>query len=257
MIVSQGSDMTRVLLLGGTTEASQLARRLAAEGIAAVFSYAGRTDTPIVQPVPTRVGGFGGTDGLSRYLRGEGITHVIDATHPFAARMSRNAIAACAATGVPLCALEREPWAAGPGDDWRHVPDMASAVLSLPEAPARIFLAIGRQNLDAFAGQPQHHYLLRLVDQPVGALPLPDAAVVIARGPFSADGDTDLLRQHRIDLIVAKNAGGIGARAKLDAARVLGLPVLMIDRPMLPPRRVARNIDQALAFLGHPADLGV
>src|SRR5690606_25742976 len=162
MIVSQGSAMTRVLLLGGTTEASQLARALAAAGIDAVFSYAGRTGAPVEQPLPTRIGGFGGPEGLVRCLREEGITHVVDATHPFAARMSRNAVEACGTANVPLCASDRAPWAAGPGDDWRHVPDIAGAVAALPDAPAPVFLAIGRQNLEPFTAKPQHRYLLRL-----------------------------------------------------------------------------------------------
>ena len=156
--------MTRILLLGGTTEASRLARALADAGMDAVFSYAGRTDAPVAQPLPMRVGGFGGVSGLADYLRREGITHVVDATHPFAARMSGNAIAACAETGTPLIALERAPWQAQAGDDWRHVADIDAAVAALPDDPARVFLAIGKQTLAPFAAKPQHHYLLRLVD---------------------------------------------------------------------------------------------
>lgn len=245
------------LVLGGTTEASSLARALADAGVRAVFSYAGRTEQPLAQPLPTRQGGFGGVDGLVRYLRGEGISHVIDATHPFAAGMSRNAAEACAATGTPLIALERKPWAAGPGDRWAHVPDIAAAARALPEAPTRIFLAIGRQHLAAFAGRPQHHYLVRLVDPAEGPLPLTDAEAVIARGPFTVAGDTALLRGHRIDLIVAKNSGGIGARAKLDAARGLGLPVLLIDRPALPERASVETVAEVMGWLGHPALRGV
>ena len=249
--------MTRVLLLGGTTEASALARRLAETGADAVFSYAGRTDAPLAQPLPTRVGGFGGAMGLAEYIRAEGITHVVDATHPFAAEMSRNAIAACAETRTPLCAFERAPWTPGPGDDWRIVPEIGAAVEALPEAPARVFLAIGKQNLAAFGAQPQHHYLLRLVDPPEGALPLPDAEAIIARGPFTEAEDLRLLMDHGILLIVAKNSGGAGARAKLDAARTRGIPVVLIDRPYLPSRHIARDVDEVMAFLAHSADLGV
>lgn len=204
-----------------------------------------------------RIGGFGGVAGLADYLRGESITHVVDATHPFAAQMSRNAVAACEATGTPLCTFERAPWMAGAGDRWTHVPDIAGAVAALPEAPSRVFLAIGKQNLGDFARAPQHHYLLRLVDAPEGPLPLPDAEAVIARGPFDAASDRALLQDRRIGWIVAKNAGGSGARAKLDAARALGLPVILIDRPALPPRRVADSIEKVMAFLAHRADLGV
>jgi precorrin-6A/cobalt-precorrin-6A reductase len=257
MIVSQGSAMTRALLLGGTTEASALARALAGEGIEAVFSYAGRTDAPGPQPLPTRIGGFGGVAGLTAYLRAEGITHLLDATHPFAAGMSRNAIAAAREAGVPLIALERAPWVAGAGDDWRRVPDIDAAVAALPESPARVFLAIGKQTLAPFAAKPQHHYLLRLVDPPEEALPLPDAAAVIARGPFSETGDLRLLQDHRIGWIVAKNAGGAGAEAKLIAARKLGLPVVMIDRPALPDRQVVATVAEVMRWLSHPARLGV
>lgn len=236
-------------MLGGTTEASRLAKTLAEQGFEAVFSYAGRTGSPVAQPLPTRIGGFGGVAGLIDFLRSETISHVIDATHPFAAQMSRNAVAACAQTGVPLCAFERAPWTAQPGDRWTHVPDLAGAVAALPQAPARVFLAIGKQHLDAFAAAPQHHYLLRLVDPPEGALPLPDAKAIIARGPFDIQGDTDLLRSEAITHIVAKNAGGAGAEAKLIAARSLNLPVILIDRPAVPARAIRATLEGVMGWL--------
>jgi len=241
--------MTRLLLLGGTTEASRLAKTLAEQGFDAVFSYAGRTEAPVAQPLPTRIGGFGGVAGLAKFLRSEAITHVIDATHPFAAQMSTHAVAACAKTGVPLCAFERAPWAAKEGDLWTHVPDLAAAVAALPQSPARVFLAIGKQHLEAFCAAPQHHYLLRLVDPPEGALPLPDARAVIARGPFTIQGDTELLRSNSITHIVAKNAGGAGAEAKLTAARALNLPVILIDRPTVPRRDIRDTLDGVLGWL--------
>lgn len=243
--------MTRILLLGGTTEASRLARALADAGMDAVFSYAGRTDAPVAQPIPTRVGGFGGVAGLADYICREAITHVVDATHPFAAQMSRNAIAACAQTGTPLIALERTPWQAQAGDDWRHVAGIDAAVAALPDDPARVFLAIGKQTLAPFAAKPQHHYLLRLVDPPEAPPPLPQASVVIDRGPFDAAADTALLREHTITHIVAKNAGGAGAEAKLIAARALRLPVILIDRPALPPRKVVATVDEVMAWIAH------
>lgn len=243
--------MTRILLLGGTTEASRLAQALADAGLPAVFSYAGRTEAPVAQPLPMRVGGFGGVEGLADYLTREGISHVVDATHPFAAQMSGNAIAACARTGTALIALERPAWAAHAGDDWTHVPDISAAVAALPDTPARVFLAIGKQTLAPFAAKRQHHYLLRLVDPPEGALPLPQTTVVIARGPFDAGADSDLMRAHGITHIVAKNAGGAGAEAKLTAARALHLPVILIDRPALPPRRVAATVEEVMRWLSH------
>lgn len=226
-----------------------MARALAEAGVDAVYSYAGRTEAPLAQPLPVRVGGFGGVAGLADYLRAEGITHLVDATHPFAAQMSRNAVEASALTGAPTIALEREPWQAGKGDRWTHVPDLPAAVAALGEASRRVFLAIGRQNLSAFAGAPQHHYLLRLVDPPVETLPLPHAEAVIARGPFTVAGDRALLKDHRIEVIVAKNAGGAGAEAKLTAARDLGLPVVLIDRPLVPERRVARTVAEVMDWL--------
>ena len=247
--------MARILLLGGTTEASALARALAEAGRDAVFSYAGRTEAPVTQPLPTRIGGFGGVDGLISYLRAEKIDAVVDATHPFAAQMSRNAIEACARAGVPLIGLQRPAWRAGEGDLWTHVDDIDSAIAALPDQPARVFLAIGKQNLAGFAARP-HHYLLRLVDAP-SAPPLPDCTVVLARGPFDAAQDLALLQAHRISHIVAKNAGGAGAEAKLIAARSLGLPVILIDRPKLPARRVLAEVAEVMAWLDHPADLGV
>jgi len=231
---------------------------VAARRIDAVISYAGRVERPGDLPVPRRVGGFGGVAGLADYLRANAITHVVDATHPFAAQMSRNAVAACAQTGTPLVALTRPAWTPGPGDDWREVPDIASAVAALEVQPRRVMLAIGRMHLGAFAAQPQHAYLLRLVDPPETPPPLPRHSIVVSRGPFTVESDTALLHAHEIELIVAKNAGGSGARAKLDAARALGLPVIMIARPALPERREVTTQEAVFDWLGHAGtDLGV
>jgi precorrin-6A/cobalt-precorrin-6A reductase len=249
MMISQGSAMPRVLLLGGTTEAARMARALAEAGVDAVYSYAGRTEAPMGQPIHMRVGGFGGVAGLRAYLKAEGISHVIDATHPFAAQMSGNAVAACTAEAVPLIALERAPWVAGEGDRWTRVADIPAAVAALAGPPKRVFLAIGRQHLEPFAAQGQHRYLLRLVDAPSGPLPLPLADVVVARGPFDLGGDSALLRTHGIEVVVAKNAGGKGAVAKIAAARALGLPVVMIDRPVLPARKVVGSVADVMGWL--------
>ena len=234
-----------------------MARAIADAGLEGVYSYAGRTDAPLGQPIHMRVGGFGGVEGLRAYLAAEGITHVIDATHPFAAQMSGNAVAACAAMDIPLIALERAPWVAGEGDRWTHLADLGAAAAALSGPARRVFLAIGRQHLAAFTGQPQHHYLVRLVDAPDAPLPLPQVRVIVARGPFDMAGDTDLMQDHGTDIVVAKNAGGKGAVAKIAAARALGLPVLMIDRPVIPVRRVARTVAEVMGWLDHPARLGV
>lgn len=247
-----------LLILGGTAEASALAEHVARAGLSAVYSYAGRVSHPAAQPLPMRIGGFGGVEGLAEYLRTTGVTHVIDATHPFAAGISRNAIAACALVDAPLIGLVRAPWAPVDGDRWQRVSDIKSAVQAFDKPPERVFLAIGRQEVAAFAAQPQHTYLLRFVDKPDTPPPLPNHHILIARGPFDLTEDTALLKEHRIDLVVSKNAGGMGARAKIDAARGLGLPVLMIDRPKLPERHEVSSVDAVMDWLGHPGtDRGV
>lgn len=226
-----------------------MARRLAEAGLEACFSYAGRTASPITQPLPTRVGGFGGVAGLVDWLRDHAITHVIDATHPFAAQMSRHAVEACAQAGVALAALERAPWQPQPGDQWHSVADMAGAVAALPDGDACVFLAIGRQHLADFVARSDLAYLLRLVDPPGQALPLPHAQVVIARGPFTVEQDMALMREHGVTHVVAKNAGGTGAAAKLAAARALGLPIIMIDRPAVPQRRTFETVEAVMDWL--------
>lgn len=251
------SATPNVLLLGGTTEASALARLLGARGIAAKLSYAGRTESPRAQPVPVRIGGFGGVAGLVDYLRQHRVTHLVDATHPFAATMSAHAVEAARLAGVPHIALTRSAWQAVPGDRWDHVANIAQAIAALAAPPRRVMLALGRMHVDAFSARPQHHYLLRFVDAPAQAPILPYHTLVVDRGPFTGDADAELMRDHAIDLIVCKNAGGDGARAKLIAARRLGLPVLMIDRPALPARREVHDPHEVLAWLGHDADRGV
>ncbi|WP_439404981.1 cobalt-precorrin-6A reductase [Bradyrhizobium sp. DASA03076] len=247
--------MMRALILGGIADASLLAAEIARAGIDAVYSYGGRTRTPADQPLPTRSGGFGGVSGLADYISRERITHVIDATHPFAAEMSRHAIAACAAAGTPLIALERAPWAKAPDDTWIEVVDVNAAVAALPEARANVFLAIGRQHIAPFAAKPQHAYTLRFVDPP--DVPLPFAAdVIVSRGPFTIDGETEMMRTRGIAWIVARNSGGDGARAKIDAARLLGLPVIMISRPNLPERKRVESVAEVMQWLGHRTCLG-
>ena len=225
-----------------------MARALTDADVDAIFSYAGRTESPVAQPLPTRVGGFGGVEGLLAWMQAQRITHVVDATHPFAAQMSGNAVQACEAAAVPLLALERPAWVPQAGDQWLCVADIEAAVAALPQTPSSVYLAIGRKNLLPCA-RCGHRYLLRMVDA-VPELPLPNAQVVIARGPFTAAGDRALLQEHGITHIVAKNAGGSGAQAKLEAARALGLPVILVERPAVPLRRTAQTVAQVMAWLG-------
>ncbi|WP_456727237.1 cobalt-precorrin-6A reductase [Bradyrhizobium sp. USDA 3397] len=247
--------MIRALILGGTADANLLAAEIARAGIDAVYSYGGRTRTPADQPLPTRIGGFGGVSGLADYIRREGITHVIDATHPFAAEMSRNAVEACAQTGTPLLALERAPWIKASDDTWIEVADVNAAVAALPHAPADVFLAIGRQHIAPFATKPQHAYTLRFVDPPDATLPFA-ADVIVSRGPFTLEGELEMLRTRGIAWIVARNSGGDGASAKIEAARRLRLPVVMISRPELPERRRVERVTDVMQWLGHSARLG-
>lgn len=236
-----------------------MAKLVAARGLRATFSYAGRVANPKAQPIPSREGGFGGAEGLAQYIRDHNISHVVDATHPFAAQMSWNASEARHKTGTHLVALTRPAWQPVAGDNWRVVPDMAGAVAALNGPAKRVMLALGRLHLNEFAAQPQHHYILRLVDAPDAPPALPSHSVVVARGPFDVAGDTALFREHRVDVVVCKNAGGTGAAAKIEAARALGLPVIMIDRPKLPERAEVATPEAVLEWVAaHPStDRGV
>lgn len=245
----------RILLLGGTTEANELAKYLAAAGVDTVYSYAGRTEAPSPVPMPTRVGGFGGVDGLRVYLRDEKFTHVVDATHPFAAQISRNVAKATSLQRVQLVAMERPPWTQEQGDKWKVVKNIDAAIRALPNPPSRIFLAIGRQDIAAFSSKPQHKYVLRFVDATAGAT-LPGAKVIVDRGPFDVPRDVALMKDQGITYVVSKNSGGTGAVAKIIAARQLGLPVIMINRPMMPRRLVLETAGDVMEHLGH-ARLGV
>jgi len=260
-MTSSPAKPLRVLILGGTADANRLAAAIAKEPrLDAVLSYAGRTENPTPPPIAWRVGGFGGIDGLVDYISAEKIARVVDATHPFAARMSAHAITACAMAHVPLLALERAPWQRVAADRWIEIDDIAAAADALGTAPRRVFLGIGRQHLQLFAEHPQHFYLVRLVDPPRAPLPLPDTEVIVARGPFDLAGDRAMLTQHRIDIAVARNAGGDAAYAKIEAARDLGLPVVMVRRPFIPAREKVESVTDVLRWLGHdlaPTERGV
>lgn len=222
----------RVLVLGGSSEASALARLLAGRpDVEATLSLAGRTAQPVAAPIAMRSGGFGGVEGLIEYLTSHGIEAVIDATHPFASQMSRNAKEACARLDLPLVAFTRPPWEPVDGDRWIDVADAAEAASALGEAPRRVFLTLGRLSLPAFAAAPCHHYLIRAIDPPGGLEALPHHELILARPPFTGEDEERLLREKSIDLMVSKNSGGEATYAKIAAARRLGLPVVMIRRP--------------------------
>lgn len=248
--MDQLSPPAPLLILGGTTEATALAARLAAEHprIAATVSLAGRTQAPRPLPLPVRIGGFGGAEGLARFLAASATRAVVDATHPFAAVMPFNAAAACRLAAIPLLALKRPEWQQLEGDRWTHVGSMAEAVTALGASPRRVFLTIGRQELAAFAAAPQHAYLARVIDPPEGPVP-PDLTLIRDRGPFDADAEAALMRRERIEVVVAKNAGGDATAGKIAAARHLGLPVIMVTRPAKPNVPTVATVDEAMIWL--------
>ena len=198
--MARSARIGRILILGGTAGARELAGALAKrEDLAVTLSLAGRTAEPLEQPVPVRRGGFGGAEGLASYLRAEQIDVLIDATHPYAAAISANAAEAARAASVPLLALRRPPWTEAPGDIWTEVDTMEDAAEALGKAPRRVFLALGRKELRPFEAAPQHVYLVRSVDPVDPPLAVPHAIYVTARGPFSEEEDRALLERHRID----------------------------------------------------------
>lgn len=236
----------RILILGGTQEAFALAEQLAAaEGIEIISSLAGRTREPRLPKGQVRTGGFGGAEGLARYLREERITHLINATHPFAAGISANAVAATQSAGVPLLRLLRPAWAAHPDDRWISVRDAAEAAALCRREGGRVFLTVGSGELDLFASILNAHFLVRMVDVP-DQLPLHDCRVISARGPFSLQDELRLLAEHHIGLLVAKNSGGDATYAKIEAARRMGLPVIMIERPQVAPSHHAVGTVEAV-----------
>ena len=238
----------RVLILGGTTEATAIGHALAADArFQPILSLAGRTRSPALPPIPCRIGGFGGAAGLRDYVEAERIDALVDATHPFAARIKFNA----AAAGVPRVAVLRPPWCAGPGDDWTPVANMQAAAEALGATPRRVFLTVGQTDAALFG--PPHHYLIRSVE-PVHNPP-PGAILITARGPFTAEADQALMAGFTADTLVTKNSGGAAVAGKLIAARSLGVEVVMVARPPPPPPPLVPDAAGALAWLAAQAAL--
>jgi precorrin-6A/cobalt-precorrin-6A reductase len=223
-----------ILVLGGTTEARELAAELTARPRTRVTtSLAGRVTRPGAVHGELRVGGFGGAEGLADWLREQRVDAVVDATHPFAGTITANAARAAAATGLPLVVLRRPGWRPGPGDHWHPVPSLEAAAGLLPRLGQRVLLTTGRLGLAAFAGLTELRFVVRSVEPPEPPMP-PHTRVLLARGPFTVAGETALLRDHRVDVLVTKDSGGAATSAKLVAARDLGLPVVVVRRPPLP-----------------------
>ncbi|KUN38073.1 cobalt-precorrin-6X reductase [Streptomyces longwoodensis] len=223
-----------VLILGGTTEARELAAVLAARpGVRVTTSLAGRVSRPGALDGEVRTGGFGGAGGLAAWIRDQDVATVVDATHPFAAGITANAARAAADTGRPLVVLRRPGWSPGPGDRWHDVPSLEAAAALLPSLGRRALLTTGRLGLATFAHVTGVHFVVRSVEPPEPPLP-PDTRLVLARGPFTLDDELALLRTHRVDVLVTKDSGGAATSPKLTAARTLGLPVVIVRRPALP-----------------------
>lgn len=220
----------RVLLLGGTGEARALAARLHPD-IEVISSLAGRVPDPALPVGPVRIGGFGGVDGLRKWLRDEEIDAVVDATHPFAATITANAASACDQLGLPYLVLARSAW--DPGDAIVVASDTEAAEAVVRHGFSRVFLTTGRSGAKAFADS-DGWFLIRAVTAPDGDVLPRRHQLVLSRGPYSFEGEYTLLREHRIDALVTKNSGGQMTRAKLDAAAALDIPVVMVDRPPLP-----------------------
>ncbi|MFJ7909364.1 cobalt-precorrin-6A reductase [Kitasatospora sp. NPDC096204] len=225
--------MRHILILGGTTEGRTLAAELAPSPLRVTSSLAGRVAQPRLPAGEVRIGGFGGPEGLADWLRTERVDAVVDATHPFAAGISRNAALAAAATGVPLLVLRRPGFTRVDGDRWLPAPSLAAAAELLPRRGERVFLTIGRQGVAAFAHLDGVHFLARSVDPPEPPLP-PSCEVLLDRGPFTIEGEEALLRGRGIDVLVTKDSGGAATAPKLTAARGLGLPVIIVERPPVP-----------------------
>ncbi|MEV7424736.1 cobalt-precorrin-6A reductase [Streptomyces sp. NPDC091212] len=248
-----GEQPLHLLILGGTTESRRLAEALHGRTrFRVTTSLAGRVARPVPPPGDVRVGGFGGADGLARWLREHRVDALIDATHPFAATISHNAALAAASTRVPLLALRRPSWEPVAGDDWRTVGSLDEAAEALRGLGARrVFLTTGRMGLAAFAHLDGPWFLVRSVDAPEPPCPA-RTEVLLDRGPFTLDGEREILRRHRIDAVVTKDSGGAATAPKLTAAREAGVPVVVVRRPPVPEGvAVAETVEDAVEWVTH------
>lgn len=248
---------TSVLVLGGTGEARRLAAELAARHeFRVVSSLAGRVQDPRVPRGTVRIGGFGGSRGLAEWLREQAIDVLVDATHPFAERMTTSAVEAARLAGIPLLVLRRPGWRPEPGDDWHWVSSLPAAAEELSHLGRRVFLTTGRQDVSAFAGLDDHDFLLRCVDPPEPPLPR-SLEVLLDRGPYTVAGELELLRRHRVEVVVTKDSGGEMTVAKLVAARELGLPVVIVRRPPQPDAPSVDTVEAATTWLEQGGNPGV
>jgi precorrin-6A/cobalt-precorrin-6A reductase len=237
----------RILILGGTSDARDIARHLKLKGYDVITSLAGATTAPLLPEGQVRSGGFGGKSGLEDFLRKEGIALVVDATHPFAAEISRNGSAAAESCGIEFLRLERPGWTPGAGDRWIFVKTIAEAVQRTPRN-ARIFLTIGQKQIGGFLARDDLSGVVRCIEQPKERLS-PRWTLVLARPPFSVEGEISLMREHEIGILVSKNSGGAQTAAKLAAARQLQIPVIMVERPSKPAAKTASSVDGMMELI--------
>lgn len=239
----------RVLILGGTGEAAELAAKVAAmQGFEVITSLAGRTREPSIPLGDYRIGGFGGVEGLTSYLCQMKIDLLVDATHPFATQISANAAAAATQAVIPRLMLIRQPWEKVSGDRWIEV-DCTQAAAALPYLGERVFLTVGRQELYHFAHIKSIWFLMRIIDPPKPDAIMPTGLILCDRGPFSLHNEREVLMHHQIDTIVSKNSGGDATYAKIIAARELGVQVVMVNRPAKPPGEQVADLEGAIAWL--------
>lgn len=248
MKATDRSHTRPVLVLGGTAEARQLATLLHAAHVDVISSLAGRVSKPRLPVGKVRVGGFGGPAGLASWLLEHEAAVVVDATHPFAKRISSSARQACSAAGVELVRLERPGWDETPGDRWHWVDDLEEAALLVPTLGRRVLLTSGRQGLAAFARIDEAWFLIRCVDPPTCPLPAKHQ-LLLDRGPYTLTGETRLMEQHGIDLLVTKNSGGAHTRPKLDAARERGAGVIIVRRPARTQTQTFHAAPEAFAYV--------
>ncbi|NYH77963.1 precorrin-6A/cobalt-precorrin-6A reductase [Actinopolyspora biskrensis] len=243
----------RVLVLGGTAQARLLANQLNELGVPVVSSLAGRVREPKLPAGEVRTGGFGGPCGMAEYLRGERITALVDATHPFATRISENAVTATTDSGVEMLVLRRAPWTPGPGDDWHRVGSLPEAAETARRLGSRVLLTTGRQGLHHFTRVRDRWFLARTVDAPDPPLPS-NMTTISARGPFTTEAERELLLERRIDVLVSKNSGGPMTEGKLAAARELGIPVVLVEQPQPPHAPTVDSVPDAIAWLRERVD---
>jgi precorrin-6A/cobalt-precorrin-6A reductase len=242
----------RLLILGGTSEAAALARGAAirfGDALQVTSSLAGRTERPGPLPGQIRIGGFGGAPGLAAYLTEHGIDRVIDATHPFATRISAAARLACEEVGVPRLVLRRPPWRRHPLDRWIEVDSMAAAAAAVGQIGRRAWLTVGASEIARFSAAAGVSFLVRLVDPPRQHLPLRSYEIIVGRGPFTLAEERRLLERHAIGVVVCKASGGAATEAKIIAARELSLPVIMVRRPAPEPGTAVETVEAALDWL--------